>query len=682
MSEKIDNSELASKIKTSSRLGIFQRLASFFGFSLNTRGNKKDRKEGNLKDFKIIPNQPKNQYVDQKPSEALKDIENINYQDMSSTVQELFDSWMEDTQNTYANINERTDRLNALTYMIDNQSYIKAAVILTANAVADTSSEDVFSVISEDEAWSDETNTLIKDIWKINSQTLYDLAYNLEVYGEVFQGLEVLSSGISSVEILKPTEITEKLVFKPLEISNFYAQMKGSGSSTGFTANLGSMSQNYLQTNTNFNFTPKQNIYKSKDDLLKQYIENIADTSSNEMFKTHLLGYRLPNDQMIAPWQIQHYVFGEHSSEFYPYGDPPLLSCLSAFKQAQRAAGLEDLRKMLSLPFTQYRVKTNGVSIGKAFDIVNNVKERYENVGLTQETSGLEGPSLTSNIWTSDDLVTVERSQGDSTTTEGTVNEQKYLDSKIGICTFVPKSYIDPSAEGFQMSGVALAQLFTPFRYQVENIRKIIVNGMMNLIELHYAIQNRKVPDYVLTINSINTNSNENIGSSLQQATSVLEAVADLLGVEQAELPKSVKKDILTKYGSLSSEELDKWLQSLETEGKEDVEVDVSEEDMESSFGDESVEGSEEAPEENTDNEDFEESYNNKKRKLLEQRYRLITKNELDYYLTESLGSISTKNKTLKFVKSNRQINPELQDIKNFVKTLKTTRKGKKRLHN
>lgn len=676
MSEKIDNSELASKIKTSSRLGIFQRLASFFGFSLNTQGSKKDRKEGNVKDFNIIPNQPKNQYVDQKPSEALKDIENINYQDMSSTVQDLFDSWMSDTQNTYANINERIDRLNALTYMIDNQSYIKAAVILTANAVADTSSEDVFSVISEDEEWADETNILIKDIWKINSQTLYDLAYNLEVYGEAFQGLEVLSSGISSVEILKPTEIAEKLVFKPLEVSNFYSQMKGSGSSTGFTVNLGSMSQNYMQTNTNFNFTPKQNIYKSKDDLLKQYIENITDTSSNEMFKTHLLGYRLPNDQMVAPWQIQHYVFGEHSSEFYPYGDPPLLSCLSAFKQAQRAAGLEDIRKMLSLPFTQYKVKTGGVSIGKAFDIVNTVKERYENVGLTQETSGLEGPSLTSNIWTSDDLVTVDRQTGDSTTTEGTVSEQKYLDSKIGICTFVPKSYIDPSSEGFQMSGAALAQLFTPFRYQVENIRKIIVKGMMDLIELHYAIQNKKVPNYVLTINSINTNSNENVNSSLQQAETVLEAVAGLLGVEIAELPKSVKKDILTKYGSLSSEELNKWLQSLETEGKEEVEVNVSEEDMESSFGDEAgTEGSSEG-----DNEGFEESYNNKKKKLLEQRYRLLTESTLDYYLTEALDTISTKNKTLKFVRSDRQINPELQDVKDFMKTLKTTRKGKKRL--
>lgn len=678
MSEKVDNSELASKIKTSSRLGIFQRLASFFGFSLNTQGSKKDRKEGSVKDFNIIPNQPKNQYVDQKPSEALKDIENINYQDMSSTVQDLFDSWMSDTQNTYANINERIDRLNALTYMIDNQSYIKAAVILTANAVADTSSEEVFSVISEDEEWADETNTLIKDIWKINSQTLYDLAYNLEVYGEAFQGLEVLSSGVSSVEILKPTEIAEKLVFKPLEVSNFYSQMKGSGSSTGFTVNLGSMSQNYMQTNTNFNFTPKQNIYKSKDDLLKQYIENITDTSSNEMFKTHLLGYRLPNDQMVAPWQIQHYVFGEHSSEFYPYGDPPLLSCLSAFKQAQRAAGLEDIRKMLSLPFTQYKVKTGGTSIGKAFDIVNTVKERYENVGLTQETSGLEGPSLTSNIWTSDDLVTVDRQTGDSTTTEGTVSEQKYLDSKIGICTFVPKSYIDPSSESFQMSGAALAQLFTPFRYQVENIRKIIVKGMMDLIELHYAIQNKKVPNYVLTINSISINSNESVNSSLQQADAVLEAVAGLLGVEITELPKSVKKDILTKYGSLSSEELNKWLQSLETEGKEEVEANVSEEDMESSFGDEAETEIEESSE--GDNEGFEESYNNKKKKLLEQRYRLLTESTLDYYLTEALDTISTKNKTLKFVRSDRQINPELQDVKDFMKTLKTTRKGKKRL--
>ena len=81
---------------------------------------------------------------------------------------------------------------------------------------------------------------------------------------------------------------------------------------------------------------------------------------------------------------------------------------------------------MLSLPFTQYKVKPGGAGMARAFDIVSTVKERFENVGLTQETAGLEGPSLVSNIWTSDDLVTVETSSAGDAGTQGFQNEEEF----------------------------------------------------------------------------------------------------------------------------------------------------------------------------------------------------------------------------------------------------------------
>lgn len=462
-----DNSEIAKEIKSSSRLGLFQRAASYFGFSIKPSEINKD-KDDKGREYQLIQTQKLNAFEGKPQSEALQDIEKIALQDMSSSIQDLFEAWMNDTQNTYANIQEREDRLNALTYMADNQSYIKAAVVLTANEVSMVSDNVIFTVLSDDPDWDEQINYLLDKVWKIDEQTIYDLAYDLTLYGEAFQGLEVSSAGIIGMEVLKPNEIVEKMEFKPVEVANFYAQCQANTGSKGFTANLNQMTQSYMQTNTNFQFNQNQKNYISKDELLKDYVENIADVASNEMFKSHLLGYRLPNDTMVAPWQVAHYMIGEHSSEFYPYGCPPLLSCLTAFRQAQRAAGLEDLRKMLSLPFTQYKVKTGGVGMARAFDIVSTVKERFENVGLTQETAGLEGPSLVSNIWTSDDLVTVETSSaGDAGTSEGTVNEQKYLDSKVGICTFVPRTYIDPNSEGFQMSGVALQQMFAPFRTQV-----------------------------------------------------------------------------------------------------------------------------------------------------------------------------------------------------------------------
>lgn len=683
-----DNSEIAKEIKSSSRLGLFQRAASYFGFSIKPSEINKD-KDDKGREYQIIQTQKLNAFEGKPQSEALQDIEKIALQDMSSSIQDLFEAWMNDTQNTYANIQEREDRLNALTYMADNQSYIKAAVVLTANEVSMVSDNVIFTVLSDDPDWDEQINYLLDKVWKIDEQTIYDLAYDLTLYGEAFQGLEVSSAGIIGMEVLKPNEIVEKMEFKPVEVANFYAQCQANTGSKGFTANLNQMTQSYMQTNTNFQFNQNQKNYISKDELLKDYVENIADVASNEMFKSHLLGYRLPNDTMVAPWQVAHYMIGEHSSEFYPYGCPPLLSCLTAFRQAQRAAGLEDLRKMLSLPFTQYKVKTGGAGMARAFDIVSTVKERFENVGLTQETAGLEGPSLVSNIWTSDDLVTVETSSaGDAGTSEGTVSEQKYLDSKVGICTFVPRTYIDPNSEGFQMSGVALQQMFAPFRTQVASQRKIIRNVIEDLIERHCAIANIKVPDYVLTMNVVNPTDTSQISTKLQNAESVLDAVAGYLNVEKEKLPADIKKDILTKYGDLSPEELKKWAETLDRQGEVEPEVEVDQEDAEAGFGDdieggmgdfggvEDMGGMEETPAEPTE----ESAIKRKKNKLVEARYKSFSTDDMIYLITARKRIWETRGCTRTFVDSDHRLSRASEDMFKFFEQHRSTRHGKKKI--
>ena len=683
-----DNSEIAKEIKSSSRLGLFQRAASYFGFSIKPSEINKD-KDDKGREYQLIQTQKLNAFEGKPQSEALQDIEKIALQDMSSSIQDLFEAWMNDTQNTYANIQEREDRLNALTYMADNQSYIKAAVVLTANEVSMVSDNVIFTVLSDDPDWDEQINYLLDKVWKIDEQTIYDLAYDLTLYGEAFQGLEVSSAGIIGMEVLKPNEIVEKMEFKPVEVANFYAQCQANTGSKGFTANLNQMTQSYMQTNTNFQFNQNQKNYISKDELLKDYVENIADVASNEMFKSHLLGYRLPNDTMVAPWQVAHYMIGEHSSEFYPYGCPPLLSCLAAFRQAQRAAGLEDLRKMLSLPFTQYKVKTGGAGMARAFDIVSTVKERFENVGLTQETAGLEGPSLVSNIWTSDDLVTVEtRSAGDAGTSEGTVSEQKYLDSKVGICTFVPRTYIDPNSEGFQMSGVALQQMFAPFRTQVASQRKIIRNVIEDLIERHCAIANIKVPDYVLTMNVVNPTDTSQISTKLQNAESVLDAVAGYLNVEKEKLPADIKKDILTKYGDLSPEELKKWAETLDRQGAVEPEVEVDQEDADAGFGDDigsgmkdfggadDMGGMEETPAEPTE----ESTIKHKKNKLVEARYKSFSTDDMIYLITARKRIWETRGCTRTFVDSDHRLSRASEDMFKFFEQHRSTRHGKKKI--
>lgn len=670
------NTQKETEIRTATRTNLFQRLAARFGFTAINNSTKEKSPKKLSSNFKIINKPTDKQLLGKNPKEEIDFISSLmSKSQLSSTVQDLFDEWMSDTQNTYANIQEREERLNALTYMCDNEGIVKSAVTLVASEVASLSEPNAFTVISEDKEWQDQKNYLLKNVWKYDQPTIYSIAWYMFLHGEAFQGREVSSAGIIGINNLRPNEIAERLEFKPSRVADFKMQMSAghSGTSTGFTANL-TMPTNgsFGSSNLNFNFGNRQVTYKSTDNLLKDYIENIADTSSTEYFTSHLLGYRIYGDQLIAPWQISHFRFNSDVSEFWPYGQPPLLACLTAYKQLQRVMGLDDLEKLLSMPIHMYKVKTNGATTGRAFDIVSQVKERFENVGLVSSAAGLEGPSLCTNIWTSDDLVSIETVEGKNPSENS--DKMQFFNSRLATATGIPMSYIDPSAEGFQMSGVALSTLFKPFRTLVENIRGVIIKEVEDTIRLHDSIVGIETPDFVLSMNVVNPVATDDTSGKLQLVDSIMDCVGNLLGVEKEALPQNVKKDIIIKYAGLSSTELEDYINTFKEEGA--AKTEVSEEEMDASFGD-SLGGDES---EDTSSDDMEESLiKNKKKKLLQERYRLAdSTNVLKYHLTEQLGTLVMKNSTNNFCeKYNDRLNEEEG---NFLRCRFTKKRGKKRL--
>lgn len=673
------NAELAKQIKTATRTNLFQRLAARFGFGIR----KPDKKTKSS--FKIIQKPTPEQLAAKGIAAETELINQLFKGNLSSTIQDLYQEWVEDTQNTYRNIEEREERLNALTYMCSNEGLVEKAVTLVASEVAALTDNAAFTVTSEDQEWQNEKNILLKDVWKYDQPTIYSLAWDIFLYGEAFQGCEMSSAGIVGIDTLKVNEIVERLEFKPSEVSNFLAQMHAGGRATGFSVNLTQPTNGSFATN-NLNFSSnRQTYYRSTSELLKSYIENIADFSSSEYFTSHLLGYRIANDEMVAPWQVIHYRFNEHSSEFWPYGRPPLLACLSAYKQLQRVMGLDDLRSLLNMPIHMYKVRTNGAATARAFDIVNTVKEEFENVGLMSHSAGMEGPSLCTNIWTSDDLVTIEKVGGDSSGDSGSTDKMKFFKDRLATATGIPMSYLDPASEGFQMSGVALAALFQPFRTLIDNIRGIITSEVADRIRLHDSIRNVETPEFVITMNVVNPVATDDLSAKLQLADSVLEAVASLLNVEdKVQLPQTVKKDVLSKYGGLSVTELEKYVDVLEQEGTEQPEI--SQEEMEASFdeaGGDDFGGDEDfgSDDSGDDGGDFEEAVvRRKKNRLIEARYRAAQRGDvLKFYLVEKLNKLTLPRSTSTF---NTSFNSKyMSEAAKFLKSRPRTRHGKQKLN-
>ena len=674
------NAEIGEEIRLASRTNLFQRLAARFGFGIQ----KPDKKTKSS--FKIIQKPTKDQLTAKDTTQEINLIDQLfRSSKMSSTIQDLYEEWVQDTQNTYRNVQEREERLNALTYLCDNEGIVMQAVQLVASEVAALTDNWAFTVTSEDENWQARTNLLLRNVWHFNQPVIYGIAWNLFLYGEAFQAAEWSSAGCTNVFNLKVNEIVERMEFKPSEISNFNAQVKGgSGAqSTGFTVNImrptnGSFGQN----NLNFNPNVSRVSYKSTDELLKNYIQNLTDVSSTEFFTTHLMGYRLPNDEMVAPWQVIHYRYQADTSEFWPYGRPMLLSALSAWKQMQRVMGLDDLATLLNMPIHMFKVKTNGANTTRAFDIVNDVKEDFENVGLMSSAAGMEGPSLCTNIWTSDDLLTVEKVGGDGTTDNSNTDKMKFFYERLAAATGIPMSYLNPTAEGFQMSGVALSALFKPFRTLVENLRAIIISEVENLIRLHDSVCNEVTPDFVLTMNVENPVATDDLSSKLQLADSVLEAVAGLLGVEdKGQLPQSIKRDVLSRYGCLSIQELENYISVQEREGPSEP-GEMSDTEMDASFGDSSADedyGSDDTDMGSDDEGSVEESYRKKGQRLLETRYRASTHdNIMQYYLTEQLGTLKLRRSTNHFCSQCNSKDVEL--MTEFLEKSHMRRHGKQRI--
>jgi len=675
----IDNSEISNEIKKSSRLSLFQRLAARFGFAVS---DQKERKSS----YKIIQ-KPTPLQLEGKDTKGEMDLISalVKKGKMSSSIQDLFDEWLNDTQNTYSNIYERQQRLDAFTNLCDNEGLIKNAVTLVAAETAMLTEVNAFSVLSEDTEWQDKTNILLSDVWGYKASDIYSIAWDMFLYGEAFRSKEVSSGGIVATEAIKVNEIVERVEFKPSQMANFFAEMGGSGggNSTGFAVHMMNQptSGSFNNTNLNFNQTNGRVTYQSKDNLLKNYLENLNDTSSNEFFTSHLLGYRVANDTLVAPWQVTHFRYNAQVSEFDPYGQPPLLACLAAYKQLQRSMGLDDLRNLLSFPIYMYKVKTGGATTARAFDIVNDVKEEFENVGLMSQSSGMEGPSLCTNIWTSDDLVTIEKVGGDAPDNSATVDKLKFFQQRVSSATGIPLSYLDPSSENFQMSGVALMALFKPFRNLVEQIRNIIIEMVEDDIILHYSILNEPVPEFVLTLNVENPVATEDLSSKMQLVDTILDTVANMLNLEdKAQLPATVKKDIISKYGGLSKTELEGYEDILEKEGPEEAEEEgLSQEEADADFGD--ADFGDEGGGEEEGGEDMGESIQSirrKKQRLIEARYKNTKQEDIKYLLVEKLGQLKTPRGTSHFCrKTNSRFNKE---VIRFIKERNKMKRGKKRI--
>lgn len=533
--------------KGASKSRFAQRMLSRYGLGIKNTPEKNGLKNNSNLHSKIAfidydPKYRKSTYKSR--SDELKDIAKaIDGGQLSERSAELLQQWMSSTQFTYDDIRDREERVNLISDMYYNNTKVSSAVeLMVAETISGLSSQ-AFEVVSDDQAWAEKTNHLVNTVWNYNKARLKVIANEIIKYGDAFEGNSVTPNGILASHNLGQLEIQEVLEFNPRAVDEFLGEGGSSYSSLGQNNQAG---------------------FKSRADLIDQGLKDWIDGDSiDDLFKTYLFGYRSVYDSLYLPWQVTHFRYNPDGSEFKPYGRSLLLNCLGAFSDLQLQKGLATLREYLSLPTKVYSVKTGEAirSPTRAFELVNTVREAYESSGLYEEQALNGLPAIMLKMWTADELVTVSTEGGSGT--EGAIDgtdKLKFFDDAVAQGTGIPKQYSDVNADGFQMSGTALMQLYMPFQRKIETIRECITQTIVDKIHLHYSIKNEKVPKFSVILKVSSKSSNEDMRSSLELFDTVLQKAASLLGAKPEELPQEIKKDVLLKFTPIDDAEITNWI--------------------------------------------------------------------------------------------------------------------------
>lgn len=463
---------------------------------------------------------------------------------LSENVEKYFDAYMQETTLSYNDIQDRQQRLNELSFFYYNDDFGYRVVELCAAEATQLDVQNrILTVDSPNAAFSSKCYELFAR-WGINQQRLQQVCHDLELYGESFWLHKVGLQGVEAIRPIKPNSVMERLEFSPIRMAEYLSQKNG-----------------YLSANKN----RKEKIEKLIDTILDKKTmdldENLADS-----YDAKLLGYELYDGVILPPWEMTHFRYNAENSEFYPYGRPPLLGCLSPFKLTFSAMMLQGLARQMSFPVTIYGVSgTEGMGPDIAFEHVNTVREEYDNIGVTPASAGGEVYTVNTKIWAPKDLLDIDVKE--SKCDIDFVGDIELYQDRVAIASGVPKAYLDQEFGGFGNSGISLTEQYKPFARHVYTIQSACLDGIGELIRLHFAITGEfdyNTP-FILSMRfpaeEMGQEKRDARAATLEMTKNIMDLITSALGLEEGEpLPEDVVTDILSKYSFLDPTDIQKWM--------------------------------------------------------------------------------------------------------------------------
>jgi hypothetical protein len=114
---------------------------------------------------------------------------------------------------------------------------------------------------------------------------------------------------------------------------------------------------------------------------------------------------------------------------------------------------LQGLARSMNFPLTIYKVKTQeGTPTAAAVFKTNEIREEFENVGVTPQSNSLEVYTLNTKIWIPESLIDIQVHQ--SNIDMDFVGDIELYQDRMFWATLVPKGYISQEFGGYGQSGI------------------------------------------------------------------------------------------------------------------------------------------------------------------------------------------------------------------------------------
>lgn len=537
-----------SKIK---RSGFNQFLSSLFGWR-RSRGN---NKTSDIQFTKVDVGS------DQRVNQALINKLTANQSGpLNQKLDQLFNSWLNDNTDKIAEIANRKQRVDQISYAILNDPYINRTVALYADEATQLDDQNsVINIETPDPKMTKAMYSLLNK-WGVTQIRIRAAIEQLGSYGDAFWANRVTENGVERIIPLQQLQVTERLEFNPVKALE--AKKRREGSFYAFA------SSNYL---------------------IDQMLDQMEDNSNfADLFDTKLFGFSIDNDLVVPPWSITHFRVGAESSEFYPMGTSPILGALAPFKQTQSTIALQSLARMMNFPITIYKVKTSdNMDEGRQFAVVNRVRESYDNIGVSPTVGSSEVYTVNTKIWIPDGLLDVEVKDA-KVDTDGVADIELYQD-RTAVAVGLPKSFFTDEWYGLGNEGKALTQQYKPFARKVYSLQSAFLEGLSDLFRIHFAITGEfdfRVPFTLSMRFPAVEESDERVQAkkdSIDVANEVVTLIKSAIGATDEEaLPPDIIRDILGKYTFIDPSDLMKWTR----DAKYIINTSPSDEDSEGGEGD------------------------------------------------------------------------------------------------